>query len=390
MKAGGRQCQVPGDVILATHYWSPGWASALDDYLKPRAKSYRWIGHPLFVDGSPATYRVYRDGDLVKSVDLKGGRGPLRHAQDLWRTLHWARHEDRADIFVAGDNLLALAGIWMRWRGRVRAVVLYTIDFVPQRFKNPIVNRLYHSIDRFAASRSDVVWNTAKGVIAARAERDGDHRLAPHIVVPIGAYTQRIGGKGDKPRRRTIAYLGHLLEKQGLQVVISALPEITRKFPDARLLVIGDGPYRPELEKLAVSVGVSEAVEFAGFSDDHLEIERRLLECAIGVAPYVPKPENYSRFQDLPGKIVTYLACGLAVITTEVPGDGKLIVEAGAGRVVDYTPASFAGAINDYFQDPALLAKTSASAVKLGGAYDWTEIFDSAFSQTHSLLQSGH
>jgi glycosyltransferase involved in cell wall biosynthesis len=380
----------PGNVILATHYWSPGWASALDDYLIPRARKYRWIGHPLFADGSPSTFREYTDGELVKSVDVAGPRGPLRHLEDLLRTLRWARQDKPADLFIAGDNLLALAGIWMRWRRRVRAVVLYTIDFVPQRFKNPLANRIYHSIDRFAAERSDVVWNTAKGVIAARVERDEGRKLAPHIVVPIGAYTHRTGAAADGSRRRTIAYLGHLLEKQGLQVVISALPEVRRRFPEAQLLVIGDGPYRPALEKLAQEVGVSDAVEFAGFSDDHVAIERRLLECTIGVAPYVPDQENYSRFQDLPGKIINYLACGLAVITTEVPGDGSLIVEAGAGRVVDYAPASFAAAINDYFQFPALLDSASSAAMKLGAAYDWTEIFDRAFSETHALLHVGH
>src|SRR5207253_6847437 len=93
--------KLPNDIILATHYWSPGWASALGDYLKPRIEHYRWIGHPMYVDGSAATYNSYLRGDLVKSLDVPGGRGPLRYLKDIFRTLVWARQEGPADLFIA-------------------------------------------------------------------------------------------------------------------------------------------------------------------------------------------------------------------------------------------------------------------------------------------------
>jgi glycosyltransferase involved in cell wall biosynthesis len=369
-----------GGVIVATHYWSPGWASALDDYLRPRADFYQWIGLPLFADGSRASCKVYRSGILEQALEVPGGRGPLRYAQDVLRTVRWARRQPAA-IFVAGDNLLALAGLWLRWRGRVNAVVLYTIDFVPQRFRNRILNFIYRAVDRFAVAHVDAVWNTAVGVIEGREQRDPGKRRAPQLVVPIGAYTTRIRLPGIA-RRRTVAYLGHLLQKQGLQIVIDALPNVLGRYPEARLLVIGDGPYRQDLEQRAAALEVSDAVEFAGFSDDHAEIERRLVECSIGVAPYEPGDDNYSRFQDLPGKIVTYLACGLAVVTTTVPRDGHLVDEAGAGRVVEYSPRAMGDAICAYFDDPVLLANSQDSARKMASAYDWSTIFGRAFAET--------
>jgi glycosyltransferase involved in cell wall biosynthesis len=375
------------DVTVATHYWSPGWASALDEYLRARAARYRWIGHPLFADGSAASYHLYEHGELVKSVEKAGIAGPSRYLGDVRRTLAWARLDGPTDLFIAGDNLIALAGLRLRSRGLARAVVLYTIDFVPQRFRNLLANRAYHGIDRFAVARADVVWNTASGIVEGRRERDGARRQAPQLIVPIGAHVKRIVPRPVEQRRPTIAYLGHLLEKQGLQVVIQAMPEVLRRRPGACLLVIGDGPYRARLEALTSDLGVAGAVEFTGFHDDHAVIEELLLDCSLGVAPYEPGDANYSRYQDLPGKIVTYLACGLPVITTTVPRHGHLLESSGSGQVSEYSPMAMADAIDRYLSDPALLTKASECARHLGLSYDWDEIFDRALSETGRLAK---
>ena len=373
---------IPKSVVVATHSWSPGWASALDEYLRPRAERYLWISHPLFPGQGSSELRLYERGALVDSLTVPGARGPGRYPSDLARTVRWCSRHGRFDLFVAGDNLIALSGLWLRARHRVGAVVLYSIDFVPQRFSNPLVNRAYHSIDRLAVARSDVVWNTAEGVIEGRRARDGGPPRTPQLVVPIGAEVERIAGASVDRKPETLVYLGHLLEKQGVQVVIEALPAVLARFPRARFVVVGDGPYMQQLVELGRRCGVSSAIDFVGFVDDHARIEQLLLECSVGVAPYVPDESNYSRFQDLPGKIVTYLACGLPVITTTVPRHGGLLVKTGAGRVVDYSAAAFASAITGYFGDPAALRSAGAAAVQLGLDYDWRRIFDSAFGST--------
>ena len=373
---------IPRSVVVATHSWSPGWATAIDEYLRPRADRYLWISHPLFAGQGRSEFRLYEKGQLVDSGDAAGGAGPGRYGADLVRTVRWCTRHGKFDLFVAGDNLIALAGLWLRARRRVSAVVLYSIDFVPRRFSNSVMNGVYHWIDRVAVARSNVVWNTAEGVIEGRRERDGGPARSPQLVVPIGAEVERIASEHVPRASNAIVYLGHLLEKQGVQVVIEAMPAVLAQVPDARLVVIGDGPYMATLVELAKRSGVSGAVEFVGFVDDHARIERLLLSCAVGVAPYVPDEANYSRFQDLPGKIVTYLACGLPVVTTVVPRHGELLEKAGAGRVVDYTPGAFASAIVSYLGDAAALHATAAAAAQMGLAYDWRRIFDGAFEQT--------
>jgi glycosyltransferase involved in cell wall biosynthesis len=376
----------PTTVVVATHSWSPGWATAIDEYLRPRTLRYLWISHPLFAGQGSSEFRLLEKGNLVDSGALPAAAGTARYVLDLRRTIAWCSRNGRFELFVAGDNLLAMAGLWLRRRERVGAVAMYSIDFVPERFANPLLNRFYHAIDRAAVHRSDVVWNTAEGVIEGREARDGGPSTTPQLVVPIGADVERIASVRVERDESTFVYLGHLLEKQGVQVVIEAMPAVLAQLPRARFVVIGDGPYMQELVDLAERRGVSASIEFTGFMDDHRRIEKILLGCAVGVAPYVPDQSNYSRFQDLPGKIVTYLACGLPVITTTVPRHAEMLASSGAGRVVDYTPQAVASALLGYLSDRAAIESARTAAIEMGLRYDWRRIFDNAFQRTAELM----
>lgn len=62
--------------------------------------------------------------------------------------------------------------------------------------------------------------------------------------------------------------VGVLLPDKGQEWLIRALAELRKDFPDARLLLAGDGPCRQELEKLAEELNLMRAVTFAGFVKD--------------------------------------------------------------------------------------------------------------------------
>lgn len=376
-------------VTLATHYWAPGWATSLEIYLRQRTSGFNWVSHGLFDDAQPSHLRIYINGRLAKEEAAEGRRGLGRFVSDLYRTVRWSRQAGGVDLFIAGDNLLALAGLWLRRFGLTRAVAMYSIDFVPDRFRNRALNWLYHLIDKIAVARADIVWNGSTGIQEARHEHRPNQPVAPQIVVPMGAHTRRIAARSVTRTQTRLVYLGHLLEKQGVQFAIEALVTVRKQFAETDLLVIGDGPYRQELERLAEQLGVRSQIEFAGFMGDHEQIEERLLACSIGLAPYVPGPDNYSEFTDLPGKIINYLACGLPVITTAVPQHARLLEQTGSGRVVDCSGDAIAAAIIDYLADPDRLDNARHNAVRMALGYDWDEIFATAFEKTASVVFGG-
>ncbi|HOX96634.1 MAG TPA: glycosyltransferase family 4 protein [Candidatus Woesebacteria bacterium] len=119
-----------------------------------------------------------------------------------------------------------------------------------------------------------------------------------------------------------LLYLGRLIEIKGVQYLLRAVAILNEKNNiNVRLVIVGDGPYRRDLEKLTVKLGIEDNVEFLGFLDE--EKKRDIYNRArICVFPSYAKE----------GVLTTMLeaaACGSAIVTTNSCGmidfleDGK-------------------------------------------------------------------
>lgn len=81
-------------------------------------------------------------------------------------------------------------------------------------------------------------------------------------VVPNGAELPRLAAAvPSRPASRPlILSVGRLERYKGHQRVVAAMPGVLRRFPAAELRIVGGGPYRPELERLAQRLGVAQRV----------------------------------------------------------------------------------------------------------------------------------
>jgi len=75
-----------------------------------------------------------------------------------------------------------------------------------------------------------------------------------------GPVRRRLGLEG----RPVIVCVSRLVPRKGQDTLLCALPLIRRRMPDAALLLVGGGPYRPDLEQLAGSLGLASSVVFTG------------------------------------------------------------------------------------------------------------------------------
>lgn len=112
----------------------------------------------------------------------------------------------------------------------------------------------------------------ADQAIASGAPRDKLRVAYEGVVIPQGTPPQlrlaarhRWGVAGDA---QLLGCVGVLLPDKGQEWLIRALVEVHKEFPSARLLLAGDGPMRRELEALAKTLGLGDAVIFAGFVKD--------------------------------------------------------------------------------------------------------------------------
>lgn len=150
---------------------------------------------------------------------------------------------------------------------------------------------------------------------------------------------------------RKIVYLGTLLSVRRLDFLIRVIAEVLKKYPDAKLYLLGKGE-QPQDEKLLQSeinrLNVGHAVVMTG----QLPIEDALTHVAdadVCLSPYYPIPILNSTS---PTKLIEYMAMGKAVVANDHPEQSLVINESGAGYCSAWSEKEFSEAISKLLDDP--------------------------------------
>jgi glycosyltransferase involved in cell wall biosynthesis len=367
-------------VAVITHFYSPGPAHELVDYLVPRVDEVVFFGQPLPAKASaPSFYRSYRNGKLV--TERTGGvfyiPDLVRYMKDFLAVVWFFAREPRFDLIIALDPLNTAAirvGRIFNW---FPASVYYTIDYVPNRFGNALLNRFYHWLDRTDVAASTWTWNLSPRMATARAKRWSSHNLdAKQLTVPMG--THELTTTDVRRTNHGVVFMGHLRVGQGVERLLEATAIAVKKIPDLQLAIVGDGELLEPLKVKAQTLKLDEHVTFTGFVADNQSMRRYLLEANLAVALYEDSPDTYTRYSD-PGKPKEYLAAGLPVLISDVPAIAREIDAAGAGLVVDDSAAALATAMVALLKDPKKLAVVRAAALRLAATFRWDRMYDQAF-----------
>lgn len=367
-------------VAIISHVYAPGPPHELEAYLKDRVKELFFIAHPVaFVKNRPSSYRRYHQGQLI--ADLAGRVWPLPdllvYVKDVLANLWLMSQGSPYDTVIALDNLNATTAIWLRAWGRVKSVVFYTIDYIPKRFNNPILNWIYHRLDDYCVRRADFVWNLSPVMTEMRQKKGIEPKYrAKQLIVPIG--THLLNEKRIKKDPNLVVFMGHLRPGQGVELLIEAMPLVLAQRPGTRLRLIGGGPLEAAVKKQIKQEGLSKAVELTGFVPSNQAMRQSLLEGSVAVAPYVDDATTFTRYTD-PGKPKEYLAAGLPVIITKVPQFALTIAKKQAGKAIDYDKHQLAEAIVELLNSPDL-PNYQSRARRLAADYGWEKIFDQAFT----------
>jgi glycosyltransferase involved in cell wall biosynthesis len=115
------------------------------------------------------------------------------------------------------------------------------------------------------------------------------------------------------PGTFTVGFVGSLKPWHGLSVLVEAFSILHARGGGWRLLIVGDGPERSDVEDAVVSRGVRDAVQFTGAVPPS-EIPGLLSSMDVAVASY----PNLSRFYFSPLKVYEYMAAGLPVVASRI------------------------------------------------------------------------
>jgi glycosyltransferase involved in cell wall biosynthesis len=149
---------------------------------------------------------------------------------------------------------------------------------------------------------------------------------------------------------QTLVFAGRLGPQKALGVALDALSEVD----GVSLLVAGDGPERPSLERRAAELGLAARVRFLGSVPRRRVL--RLFHAADGSL-------LSSAWENYPHTVVEALAVGCPVIATAVGGVPEVVADGANGLLVPPgDPAALAAAISRFFGDSELRARLSAAA----------------------------
>jgi phosphatidyl-myo-inositol alpha-mannosyltransferase len=189
-------------------------------------------------------------------------------------------------------------------------------------------------------------------------------------VIPNGVNVDYFHPNGRRPedarhRGPRLLFLGRLDPRNGLDTLLAAMPMVLARHPDAKLVVVGDGPLRQGYERRAASLG--SAVEFVGqINDERPEY--------YGGADLYLCPTTKASFGIT---LLEAMACGTPLVVSDITGFRELIAGgAEAVLVPKDDPAAWARATNALLEDPARRGVMGDAGLAKAAQFAWPRVAD--------------
>lgn len=367
---------------IVANGFADGPAQPLRDYLlEHKAKKVIMVNHPLVAEGgNKHIVTIYEKGKIVSQKKYRlPNKPPYTFALDPFVPLKLPD----STAWFGFNNLAAQRGMRRKKHGKTQKVYYWAVDFVPNRFGNNVLTKVYNKVDKKVSLNADARIELAETAIKKRTEYlDLDtKKMAPVLTVPMGTWLDRTPKIGDSARKnKKVVYLGHLVERQGVAALIRALGIFMKEDSAVTADIIGGGPLAEDLKALAKELGIENRVTFHGFVKDHEDVEAILATASVAAAPYVNDKTSFTQFAD-PGKIKAYLGASLPVVLTEVPPNARELEQAGAAVIVKDTPEAVAEGLRSLLADQDKWRRAHRAAAKLAHEFDWNTILKRALTK---------
>lgn len=170
-----------------------------------------------------------------------------------------------------------------------------------------------------------------------------------------------------------LLFVGRLVEKKGVAVLLKAMPAVLAEFPETRLTIAGSGPLEAELHRLAKELQISDAVDFPGMVSQS-QLPDLYRQAAIAVFPFIVAQsgdqEGFGLVQ------VEAMGCGCPVISGDLPAVHDIIIHGETGLLVPPNhPKALADAVSALLSNPDLRQNLAQQGRKRSlEQFDWSTV----------------
>jgi glycosyltransferase involved in cell wall biosynthesis len=334
-------------ILTTLTYYRPHY-SGLTIYAERLARALVARGHQVTILTSryeaslPA--REHRDGvEIIRpGVLMHISKGVLMPSLPYWA---WVNIR-RADVVHLHLPQLDAAYIALLARLMNKPVVLtYHCDLLlPKGLIHALANQVSHLANTISlGSAQRVVVNTLDYAEQSKFLRAYLAKISAiptpiELEAPTQADQQAVRHKaGLQPGQRIIGMVARLAAEKGVEYLVEAMPEVLQKFPEARVLhvgqyqnVLGEEEYAHKLKPHIQALG--EHWKFLGILPP-AELAAFYRLCELTVLPSTNSTESFGIVQ------VESMACGTPVVASDLPGVRQPVRMTGMGKVVPVADA---------------------------------------------------
>jgi phosphatidylinositol alpha-mannosyltransferase len=181
--------------------------------------------------------------------------------------------------------------------------------------------------------------------------------------------------------KRTVLFIGRFDPRNGVRHAISAFTILRRTRNDVRLVIVGDGPMRPVIERL-VPDDLREDVVFAGRVN-------RLRPRYLASADVLCSPCSLASFGMV---VLEAMSAGVPIVATRLPGFARVMRNGVDGLMIEQADddAAFAAALETVLSDPHRAACMGAAGRQRAiEEFAWPTVVD-RLEQLYDTLAAGH
>ncbi len=222
-------------------------------------------------------------------------------------------------------------------------------------FIGGLLARMMRGVDAFVAISDEI----REGLLRDGIRPERIHRIA-NFIDPGMFFPPAPGEKGRLKAdlgfagRMVVIFSGRLVPRKGVEHLLDAWQRVSPRFPDATLVILGDGPLRGALEAIAGRLGVSATVRFTGRVDN---VPAYLRAADAFVLP--------SLQEGLSNSLLEAMASGLPAAASRIGGVVDVVEDGRSALLVPPADgAALAGALADLLGDGALRARLAAAALE--------------------------
>lgn len=371
-------------IVIAFHQGVPvGPSFDLKKYLlSQKIQSLLFISHPLtylpefYKDSSE--FVSFERGKETKMGKAYHWRLPdfLLYVKDVIYTFYWVfLGKKKITLFFGVDPLNAFTGILLKRIGVVEKVVYYSIDYFSKRFENKMLNKIYHTIDRFCVMNADETWNLSAQMRSAR-HKNGVRDNKKQYTVPIGVWLDaQKAVPFSMVKKKKIVFIGTFVKMMGIDLIIRSFPEIVRQVPGVVLHLIGDGPEMVNIRKLVSISKNKENIKLHGWISDPKELKSLLSDGAVGLAPFNTTILSDEIKNADPAKLKDYMVWGMPVVVTKAISNYKEIEKTQCGIVINYNENDLVDAVCMLLKNVKLLQFYRRHALEYIEKFDYNKIY---------------